>query len=69
MVAQAAADVAARLAAEGDEDTRAHLEQARLRLAALLDDVDAAPKSRRWKLRARVGDRKRWYELPEDIEH
>ena len=69
MVSQAAADVATRFAQEGDADTRAHLERAGTRLAALLADVDAAPKSRRWKLRARVGDRKRWYELPEDIEH
>jgi hypothetical protein len=28
--------------------------------------VERAPKSRRWKLRARIGERKRWYELPED---
>jgi hypothetical protein len=28
--------------------------------------LDAAPKSRRWRMRARVGDRKRWYELPEE---
>ncbi len=33
------------------------------RLAAALND---APKSKAWKLRARIGDRKRWYELPED---
>ena len=28
--------------------------------------IDSAPKSRRWRLRARLGDRVRWYELPED---
>jgi hypothetical protein len=28
-----------------------------------------APKSRRWKLRDRVGERKRWYELPEETPH
>lgn len=28
--------------------------------------IDAAPKGRRWKLRARVGDRVRWYEDPEE---
>lgn len=28
--------------------------------------VDAEPKSRRWRMRARVGDRVRWYELPEE---
>jgi hypothetical protein len=30
--------------------------------------VDAAPKSRRYKLRARIGERRRWYELPEVVE-
>jgi hypothetical protein len=30
--------------------------------------MDAAPKSMRWKARARVGDRVRWYEDPEDVE-
>jgi hypothetical protein len=29
----------------------------------------AAPKSRRWKLRDRVGERKRWYDLPEESAH
>ena len=28
-----------------------------------------APKSRRWKLRDRVGERKRWYDLPEETPH
>jgi hypothetical protein len=27
------------------------------------------PKSRRWKLRDRIGERKRWYELPEETPH
>lgn len=69
MVAHAADDVASRFAEEAHGETRDGLELARARLATLLEDVEAAPKSRRWKLRARVGDRKRWYELPEDIEH
>jgi hypothetical protein len=38
------------------------------RATALRERVDAAPKSRRWRLRAKVGERKRWYELPEDID-
>lgn len=29
--------------------------------------IDAAPKSRRYKLRARIGERRRWYELPEVV--
>jgi hypothetical protein len=31
--------------------------------------VDAAPKSTRWKLRARVGERVPWYEEPEEVGH
>jgi hypothetical protein len=37
------------------------------RLHGLRSALDEAPKSRGWKLRARVGDRKRWYELPEEV--
>ena len=32
----------------------------------LRDRVTRQPKSRRWRIRARIGDRKRWYELPEE---
>jgi hypothetical protein len=31
--------------------------------------IDGAPKSTRWKLRARVGERVTWYELPEEVGH
>ncbi len=30
--------------------------------------IEAAPKSRRYRLRARIGERKRWYELPEEVD-
>jgi hypothetical protein len=30
--------------------------------------LDAAPKTRGWKLRARIGERKRWYEDPEEVD-
>ncbi len=36
------------------------------RLAAIWDRIEQAPKSTRWKLRSRVGDRVRWYEEPEE---
>jgi hypothetical protein len=36
------------------------------RLSTLGHALDATPKSRKWKLRDRVGDRVTWYELPED---
>lgn len=31
--------------------------------------IDDAPKSLRWKIRSRVGERKRWYRLPEEEAH
>jgi hypothetical protein len=37
------------------------------RLGRLRKQLDTVPKSRGWRLRARVGDRKRWYELPEEV--
>lgn len=37
------------------------------RLGKLTRKLDTVPKTRRWKLRARVGERKRWYELPEEV--
>lgn len=36
------------------------------RLRGLSAKLDTVPKSRGWRLRARIGDRKRWYELPEE---
>ena len=36
------------------------------RIDALRSELDGAPKTAKWKLRARVGDHVRWYELPED---
>jgi hypothetical protein len=41
------------------------LEQA----ARLLEVARSVPKSMKWKLRANVGDRVRWYELPEEVAH
>ncbi|MHB1810425.1 MAG: hypothetical protein ACYCU0_14200 [Solirubrobacteraceae bacterium] len=40
----------------------------RTRTAALLDAIECAPKSRAWKLRAKIGERRRWYEEPEEVE-
>ena len=36
------------------------------RIAELETRIEAEPKSRAWRLRAKVGERKRWYELPEE---
>ena len=38
------------------------------RLQAVLDRIEAEPKTRGWKLRAKIGERKRWYDLPEEVE-
>jgi len=40
---------------------------AQQRLSDLWRAIEAQPKSLRWKLRARVGDRLPWYELPEEV--
>lgn len=37
------------------------------RLQRLREELDNVPKTRGWKLRARIGERKRWYELPEEV--
>jgi hypothetical protein len=36
------------------------------RLTALWRTIESAPKTAKWRLRSRVGDRVRWYELPEE---
>jgi len=42
--------------------------QVKDRLAQLLTRIEAAPKSRGWRMRDRIGERKRWYELPEEVQ-
>jgi hypothetical protein len=37
--------------------------------AELLELARSVPKGMKWKLRANVGDRMRWYELPEEVGH
>ena len=55
------------------EDAIAHLDTTdeertlvRERIERLLREMDEAPKSRKWKMRAKVGERKQWYVLPEE---
>lgn len=38
-------------------------------LAVLSKAIETAPKSLRWKARAKVGERVRWYEVPEETAH
>lgn len=48
-----------------------HAENDRATVSTRLDEIeralDSAPKSRSWKMRAKIGRRKRWYELPEEV--
>jgi hypothetical protein len=37
--------------------------------AQLMEVAKSVPKSMKWKMRAGVGDRVRWYELPEEVAH
>jgi hypothetical protein len=39
---------------------------AQRRLATLAARIDERPKSMRWRMRARVGERVRWYEEPDE---
>jgi hypothetical protein len=46
----------------------AERETIKARLAAIQAAMDAAPKTRRWKMRDRVGTRVRWYEEVEEVQ-
>jgi hypothetical protein len=37
------------------------------RVSLILERIEVAPKSRSWRMRAKIGERKRWYELPEEV--
>jgi hypothetical protein len=43
-------------------------ERIHARFDELLARIETEPKTRGWKLRAKVGERKRWYDLPEEVE-
>jgi hypothetical protein len=57
-------DTCCALAPGYDVPNRAEVEA---RLQELLNRIEAEPKTRSWKLRAKLGDRKRWYELPDEV--
>jgi hypothetical protein len=38
-------------------------------LRLIQEAADTVPKTLRWKLRARIGERKRWYQVPDEEEH
>jgi hypothetical protein len=45
-----------------DEDKQVYVSRAR----QLRQTIEAAPKSFRWQARARIGETRRWYDLPEE---
>ena len=57
------------IACRGLADTYDVPDRARMdeRLDALIDRIESEPKSRAWKMRSKIGDRKRWYDLPEEV--
>ena len=47
-------------------EAQGHRDAIQSRVAELRSEMEQAPKSAKWKMRAKVGDRKIWYDLPED---
>jgi hypothetical protein len=47
-----------------DADAHARIVE---RADALWQRIEREPKSRKWRVRDRVGDRKRWYEVPDEV--
>jgi len=41
----------------------------RAQLEVLRQTAESAPRSRGWKMRSRIGERKRWYDVPEETPH
>jgi hypothetical protein len=64
---QSVEEARARLAdSELPADDRALIDE---RLRRLWERVEVQPKGFRWRSRAKVGDRAKWYDEPEEIEH
>jgi hypothetical protein len=51
------------------DNGRSVLFDPRAQVAALRGKINDAPKSTRWRLRARVGERASWYQEPEEMGH
>jgi hypothetical protein len=58
------ASLAGRIGLDDEE-----LERVRRRVGELQGAIEAAPRSRRWRLRARLGDRVAWREEPDEVQH
>ena len=57
----------AKLEARADALDAAPRQRVREAIAALREQMDSEPKSARWRARARVGTRKKWYAQPEEV--
>jgi hypothetical protein len=66
MVAERTHKYARELCQEPDGSALEHVPD---RIRHMLAELERSSKSRRWKMRARVGDRVRWHDDPEDIDH
>lgn len=49
------------------EMDRAEHDRMRARLGGLQAAMESSPKSMKWKMRDRVGEKMKWYELPEEV--
>jgi hypothetical protein len=49
------------------EITEEEKQKVKLRLEGFLKTLEAEPKGTRWKLRARVGESRKWYETVEEV--
>jgi DNA-binding CsgD family transcriptional regulator len=50
---------------DGFELSPSDREQVKKRIEDLQSRIENAPKSMRWRMRAKIGEKKQWYELPE----
>jgi hypothetical protein len=64
IVAERVSEFAQTLDGLSEEQRRAIQQRAR----DYIDALEASDKSRAWRIRARIGERKRWYALPEEVE-
>src|ERR671916_57573 len=48
-----------------EEEGRARIDRG---VQRLLERIEEEPKPFSWRMRAKIGDRKRWYDLPEEVE-
>jgi 50S ribosomal subunit-associated GTPase HflX len=53
----------------GEKTDQTERETVQTRLTQILSALESSKKSRKWKMRARIGDRVAWHEDPEEVEH